>query len=436
MAQRKSRVERFLTRIQKKPLVVGAIAIGTLVIAISSFTDAAKNLTSVVTGLRGPTPEEARAELSNLSVGYSEETYVERVREGDAAAAKLFLTAGMDPNLVADPEGNTVLMVAAANGRAELVDALLQAKADVKGTNRNGATALMSAATQSDPAIVRALIDAGADLHAKDGGGDNALSFAALGGQRENVVLLLDAGATTAEINRAFVSAALSREPEIARLLLDRGADITQAGPDALVRAISQDTSNDEVSETVRFVIGAMANVSGRDANGWTGLHQAATRGHMALMRLLLDKGADVNVVCKCNGYRGAENWTPLHMAAHNGRVEAAEALLAGGADLTPANTAGATPLHSATYSDEVAIVRAMLARGADANARDQQGRTPLIIAASRGQSDVLSALLAAGADVRVTDNEGKTALDYASDSPGNKSTAEIVRLLKQPSAR
>ncbi len=42
----------------------------------------------------------------------------------------------------------------------------------------------------------------------------------------------LDAGATTEEINQAFVSAAQSREPEIARLLLDRGADITQAGPD------------------------------------------------------------------------------------------------------------------------------------------------------------------------------------------------------------
>jgi ankyrin repeat protein len=398
MAQRKNRVERLLAGLQKKPVVAVAIALGTVVIALSSFTDAAKNLTNLITGLRGRSPEEARAELSNLSVNYSEETFTERVQEGDAAATELFLAAGMNPDLVVDREGNTALMVAAANGRASTVDALIGAGANVNATSRSRATALMSAARQSDAAILRSLISAKANVNDVDTTGDSALSIAAMAGHLANVTLLLDAGTQPDAVNRAFAMAAQARQPEAARLLIERGADVTRVGPEALVRAIRQDAYNNNIGDTVKFMLDVVKDVSGQDSNGWSAVHLAADRGHPTLLRVLLEKGADVNRVCECNGYRGARNWTPVQMAALNSRQNVVEMLLASGADLRHANSRGATPLHSAVDSDTPAIVRALIEKGADVHAKDKDGGTPL---------------------------------DYAAKVPDEKSRAEIVRLLK-----
>jgi ankyrin repeat protein len=395
MAARKNAVERFVARIQRKPVVAAAIAIGTLVIALSSFTDASKNLLGL---FDRPSPEDARAELARLSLDFSAETFVERVREGDVPAVNLFLVAGMEPNVTTGEDRNTVLMVAAANGRASIVEALVEAGADVNRANRRGVTALMNAALQSNTAIVRTLIAAKADIHHESGSGDTALSFAAAAGHEANVTLLIDAGARPEAINHAFVEAGESRQPAIARLLLERGADVDKAGPEALVRAITQDGSSDGVNDTVRFMLDVIGDVSGQDSNGWSAVHLAAHRGNPGLLRLLLEKGADVNRVCECNGYSGARNWTPLQIAAFRGRREIVELLLARGADLRHANTLGATPLHSAVESDTPAIVQLLVDKGADMQAKDKKGRTPR---------------------------------DYASDVPDEQSRAEIIRLLK-----
>jgi ankyrin repeat protein len=397
MTPRKTRVERFLERLKKKPVVAASIAIGAVIIALASFTDAVRSLAGLATDLRGLTPDEARAELSRLSVDYSEKAFIERVEQGDEAAAGLFLAAGMDANVAVDPEGNTALMVAANKGRVSIVDEILQAGADVNVTNREGISPLMRAATQDDASILKKLIDAGADLHHTDVRGDTALSFAAARGRRGNAVLLLDSGARPDAIDRAFVAAAQYGEPDVARLLLDRGADVKKVGAEAAVRAITQDGSG-RVNDNVKFVLETIGDVSAQDANGWSAVHLAASRGNSELMRLLLEKGADVNRACTCKGFLDARDWTPLQMAARRGRTEIVQLLLSGGADVRQTNSRGATPLHEAVDGDAPAIVRALLDKGADARARDKEGKTPL---------------------------------DYASEVSDDETRARIVQMLK-----
>jgi ankyrin repeat protein len=398
MTQRKNSVDRSLERLRKKPIVAAAIASGAVVVALSTLTDSVKNLANLAGVISGPSPEEARAELSRLSVDYSKETFIDRVEQGDRTAASLFLAAGMDANTAIDREGNTALMVAANNGRTEVVDELVQAGANVNVTNRQGVSPLMRAATQEDVALVKKLIAAKADLNQKDSRGETALSFAAARGRRETVTLLLDSGAQPEAIDRAFVAAAESGEPEIARLLLDRGADVRKVGGEALVKAIAQSGRSDRVDDNVKFILSVVGDGSAQDANGWSAVHLAAREGNAALLRLLLERGADVNRVCVCKGFLDARDWTPLQMAARRGRTEVVDLLLASGADFRQANSRGATALHEAVAGDTPAIVQSLVKKGADP---------------------------------RVTDNEGKTPLDYTSAIADEQVRTEILRMLK-----
>src|SRR5437899_2746516 len=61
---------------------------------------------------------------------------------------------------------------------------------------------------------------------------------------------------------------------------------------------------------------------------GWTGLHEAAKRGHLDAVRLLLDSAADPDA------REIGDNTTPLHWAAAHGHVDVVRALLDAGADV------------------------------------------------------------------------------------------------------
>ena len=69
-----------------------------------------------------------------------------------------------------------------------------------------------------------------------------------------------------------------------------------------------------------------------RSNDGWTPLHLAAGNGHLEVVKLLLEKSADVTVAN--NG-----GWTPLNSAASNGHNEMVKLLLEKGAGVTVATS-------------------------------------------------------------------------------------------------
>ncbi|MAF12357.1 hypothetical protein CMK11_18080 [Candidatus Poribacteria bacterium] len=90
--------------------------------------------------------------------------------------------------------------------------------------------------------------------------------------------------------------------------------------------------------------------VRARGAGSSTPLHAAVWKGKAAVVRLLLEAGADVNA------HNDNTHWgtTPLHAAAHSNRKGIAELLIAHGADVNAKNPDGVTPLatthaHNAT---------------------------------------------------------------------------------------
>ena len=87
----------------------------------------------------------AQAGLAQVGLPFSERAFVESAREGNVAAVKLFLDAGMTPD-AKNGEGQTPLMAATLFNQIETVEALLAGGADVDAKNKARGTALLTAA--------------------------------------------------------------------------------------------------------------------------------------------------------------------------------------------------------------------------------------------------------------------------------------------------
>jgi ankyrin repeat protein len=122
--------------------------------------------------------------------------------------------------------------------------------------------------------------------------------------------------------------------------------------------------------------------VDSLDENNNTPLYIAVGQGHKDVAKLLILKGANVNVVC----WRG---YTPLHWAAAalGGESELAELLIAEGANI-----------DAVGYKE---LAELLISKGANVNAIDNKGRTPLDWANYSRHKDLMELLIRHGGETR-----------------------------------
>jgi uncharacterized protein len=396
MEQRDSLFDRIIARIKNNPVVAILIVAGTIVIALSTFSDATKRLLDLV---EGQSPERARQELKDLSVDYTPQAFIQRAQQGDLQAVNVFLAAGMDPN-TKDAKGNTSLMYAIAENRTELIKILLKAKANVSQVNNGGGT---------------------------------ALGWAAARGKLDIVHLLLDHGADAQAISEAFVTAGENAHTDVMHALLEKGAKLSEVGSEALLGAAGSTVGVPDQgrSDTVTFLCGLGVDVNAKDNEGWTALLLAADRDRASVVQTLVDRGADVNAKCDCTGYLSG-GWTALMIAAREGQDDIARILVAKHADVNVKNNLGRTALVTAAYEGRADVVRTLLDNGADVNAKDIHGRTSLMEAALGGHVDVVQTLLQRGAHVHDRDVQGRTAMQLATIAD----RVEITPVLRQAQSK
>jgi ankyrin repeat protein len=135
--------------------------------------------------------------------------------------------------------------------------------------------------------------------------------------------------------------------------------------------------------------------IDNRAYDGWTALHLAAFFGRTPVVKLLIERGANL-LALSTNSISN----TPLHAAVAGGRVESALALIEAGSDVNAPDGGGHTPLHIAAEGGYIPIVEALLHRNANPHAVDAEDRTPLARAAARNHSAVIDLITLSGSTI------------------------------------
>ncbi|XP_026468736.1 ankyrin-1-like [Ctenocephalides felis] len=179
------------------------------------------------------------------------------------------------------------------------------------------------------------------------------------------------------------------------------------------------------------------AVINGRDFDYGSPLHYAAFTGDVKITKILLDHGANTNILlnsnhdlllgCKKHHYSHdtKDGYTPLYVAATNNKHEIVQMLVE---KETMVNIAygKSTSLHIATRKRHTRIIEILLNNKADANVIDENHSTPLHYAVKNNLIDIIQLLIEKGANINVFDNTGKSPLCHAI-SYGN---SKIVKLL------
>src|SRR5262245_51411784 len=173
--------------------------------------------------------------------------------------------------------------------------------------------------------------------------------------------------------------------------------------------------------KTATVLLDDKSLVSNTDKHGSSPLMHSVRYADADLVRLLIERGADVNAANK-------EGVTPLMWAASD--VDKVQLLLAKGAKINVSTGLGRTPLlMAATYAGNVEVVTLLLTNGARPNDIDQFRETALTSAAKRGDAAMAETLITAGADVQAG---GRAPLVWAAEE-GNVAT--IACLLRHGAA-
>ena len=144
--------------------------------------------------------------------------------------------------------------------------------------------------------------------------------------------------------------------------------------------------------------------------NGDTFLQRLAKEnGSLKLAKLLIEKGANVNV-------RDTQGDTPLHKSDN---TKLAKLLIENGADIKLRNNKGNTALHEAVAKNNIKTVELLIDKGVDVNVRNNFGQTPLHKVKYR--KEIAKLLIEKGADVKVRDNKGQTPCDTVSSEKVKK---------------
>jgi ankyrin repeat protein len=360
---------------------------------------------------------------ANAAVSGGETALMTAAHTGVADAVKVLLDRGADVNAKDADAGQTALMYAIRENHPEAVQLLLARGADVKirtkvvdqpppeagnlqgiaraqllpkGVAEGGMTPILFAAREGHPEIAKMLVKAGADVNQAEAFGGTPLIVASINGHIDFAKVLVESGAN---VNAAdgFGRTPLWSVVDVRNLDADTRADRkSEADNDRgaaldLVKALLAHGANPNValkteppSRRWMMPFGANQWVS---PIGQTPFMRAALAGDIAVMRALLEKGADPNAksvagitgLIASAGAGWVQNQT--YTESKESSLEAVKLCVEKGADINAAMTNGVTAMHAAALRGLDDVIAFLAQKGAKLDAKDSQGGTPLTYA-------------------------------------------------------
>lgn len=287
-------------------------------------------------------------------------------------------------------------------------------------------TMFVEYASNGDIAKMQNALNNGADINAKDPGGMPALFIAVEENQLSATKFLLENGAypdiTDKENDTPLMRAMYYNRPEIAKLLIEYGANVNTSYNDDFV--LTWATFNN-YTDIVRLLIEKGANIECYNPVGYTPLI-IASYGNYEICEFLIQNGADVNAR---RSKTSNKDWTSLMYASYYSKLDIMNLLLENGAliDIRTPSLHSAY-LIAAQYGTPDAV-ELLINNGAELNCTDSDGDSALICAAKNEQTDNIKLLIEYGVDINIRNKDGKRAIDYAKE----KRMSDACKMLSNP---
>lgn len=274
---------------------------------------------------------------------------------------------------------------ASRDGKTDAVDQLLE-----KGVRVNSRlpckelTPLHVAAIYGRPEVAKLLLDKGADVSLVDVEGNTALHMAAFLAHRDVVELLLDRGASVHDRNAMGQTSIDCVSAEWSPAL---GTLYTELG-----KKMKQEIDLKRVEQIRPTILNLLREHAGQEQDGTASakppdidLWRAAAEGNVAAIK------QHVSANTYLNGKEPFGGSTPLILASVFGKAEAVRVLIDSGADLEIKNHEGGTAIYNAAFFCQPEIVKTLLDKGADVNARNKDGLTPLDVVSGQWNPELES---------------------------------------------
>ncbi len=342
--------------------------------------------------------------------------------EGRLEDVKAALAAGASPDAMGP--NSSALHMASFNGHEEIVQLLLQHKANPNLLDKQSFYPLQLAASKGRDAICKLLIENGATIEAKTQHGGTALHVAAASDFPSTIQVLLDAGAnkeaTDTGGNTPLLTACGLARAKVANTLIDAGAStsVLSDGEETLLHKLARGIRSIRVKKWE-----ISGEIEGRDRK------YTIVNGMFSIEEGDWSKVLTVQEQRKC----AKLDWGPK---AHLPYLEACDLfanLVKDGRNIHALDSGLNSAFNLVCHTGEARLVRLMLKAKSKWELNNTVGATPLHMAAGSGRSDGLEALLKAipktklAARINFQDEFGWTPLHYLADIGGDVSMVAMM---------
>ena len=224
------------------------------------------------------------------------------------------------------------------------------------------------------------------------------------------------------QANESLLKVCATNSGEIARMLLDAGAEID---PEKHLHKAAENGSKAVLEELIKTMKNIEDIINALDAEGYTPLQYAIKNKHTHTVQYLLDNKANVNKIAD-NG------WNSIHFACQYADIDILYLLIKRGGDVNAKDLKGKTPTMIAALNGKDDCISLLATAGANLDQKDDDGQVPLIVAATDGHANTVRELITNGASYDVTDNTRYNAIERAIISKKDGAAAILIRLAPQ----